>query len=259
MTLINCRECGKKISDTSKRCIHCGAKIKKEKIKKEKNKEVSKNKKKLILIILGIILIIGTIITIYFLLNNNVEQTNLRDDTKSQVEIITDYINIRENPNVSSDVLGKVYQGEIYTILSENNDSEYKWIEIETSNGIRGYISGVEDYVKRLENLDDNNFTNKEDLVGIYEAGDFKIMLLDDSNCNMIFGYVEGYDDISISTNNCKWYSIDVNNEKKVFISYIVTATTMYGQTYNKQVSDEWTYANGALSNVEGGYYTKIQ
>lgn len=150
MTLINCRECGKEISDTSKRCIHCGAKIKKEKIKKEKNKEVSKNKKKLILIILGIILIIGTIITIYFLLNNNVEQTNLRDDTKSQVEIITDYINIRENPNVSSDVLGKVYQGEIYTILSENNDSEYKWIEIETSNGIRGYISGVEDYVKRL-------------------------------------------------------------------------------------------------------------
>ena len=150
MTLINCRECAKEISDTSKRCIHCGAKIKKEKIKKEKNKEASKNKKKLILIILGIILIIGTIITIYFLLNNNVEQTNLRDDTKSQVEIITDYINIRENPNVSSDVLGKVYQGEIYTILSENNDSEYKWIEIETSNGIRGYISGVEDYVKRL-------------------------------------------------------------------------------------------------------------
>lgn len=150
MTLINCRECGKEISDTSKRCIHCGAKIKKEKIKKEKNKEVSKNKKKLILIILGIILIIGTIITIYFLLNNNVEQTNLRDDTKSQVEIITDYINIRENPNVSSDVLGKVYQGEIYTILSENNDSEYKWIEIETSNGIRGYISGVDTYVKRL-------------------------------------------------------------------------------------------------------------
>ena len=174
MTLIKCRECGKEISDTSKRCIHCGAKIKKEKIKKEKNKEVSKSKKKIILIILSVILFIGTIITIYFLLNNNVEQTNLRDDTKSQVEIITDYINIRENPNVSSDVLGKVYQGEIYTILSENNDSEYKWIEIETSNGIRGYISGVEDYVKRLYTSNneeqppidnpiiDNNNTNNE-------------------------------------------------------------------------------------------------
>ena len=33
MALINCKECGKEVSDTSKRCIHCGAKIKKEKTK----------------------------------------------------------------------------------------------------------------------------------------------------------------------------------------------------------------------------------
>lgn len=99
----------------------------------------------------------------------------------------------------------------------------------------------------------------KETLTGIYEAGDFKIILFDNSECNIIFGYVEGYDDISVSTNNCKWYSIDTNNEIKVFISYITTATTMYGQTYNKQVSDEWTYSNGALSNTEGGHYEKRQ
>ena len=40
MALIKCQECGKEISDTSKRCIHCGAKI-----KKEKNEEVKKNVK----------------------------------------------------------------------------------------------------------------------------------------------------------------------------------------------------------------------
>lgn len=111
---------------------------------------------------------------------------------------------------------------------------------------------------------DNNNYEEpmqeeKETLTGIYEAGDFKIILLDNSECNYIFGHIEGYDDISVTTNNCKWYKIDSNDEIKVYISYIVTATTMYGQTYNKQVSDEWTYANGALSNVEGGYYTKIQ
>ena len=42
VALIKCQECGKEISDTSKRCIHCGAKIKKVKLKKEKNKEVKK-------------------------------------------------------------------------------------------------------------------------------------------------------------------------------------------------------------------------
>lgn len=62
-----------------------------------------------------------------------------------------------------------------------------------------------------------------------------------------------------MSTNNCKWYSIDTNNEIKVFISYITTTTTMYEQTYNKQISDEWTYSNGALSNTEGGHYEKRQ
>ena len=99
------------------------------------------------MIILSVFLFIGIILTISFFLKSDVEQTNLRDDTKNQIEIITDYINIREMQDVSSDILGKVYRGEIYTILSENTDSKYKWLEIETSNGIRGYISGIEDYV----------------------------------------------------------------------------------------------------------------
>ena len=56
-------------------------------------------------------------------------------------------------------------------------------------------------------NNNDYEPEEKETLNGIYEAGDFKIMLLDDSKCNYIFGYVEGYDDISVSTNNCNWYN----------------------------------------------------
>lgn len=34
--LINCKECGKEISDTAKQCPNCGAKVKKEKQRKEK-------------------------------------------------------------------------------------------------------------------------------------------------------------------------------------------------------------------------------
>ena len=152
MALIKCFECGKEVSDTSKKCIHCGAKIKKVKIKK--------NKKKLILILISIIIIIGIIITSFILFKEDEVQTNLRDENKNQVEIITEYINIRENPNISSDIIGKVYQGEIYDVLSENTTSEYMWIEIETSNGIRGYISGIDDYVKKL--YLDNELTEDE-------------------------------------------------------------------------------------------------
>ena len=34
--LINCKECGREVSDTAKACPHCGAKVKKEKVDKEK-------------------------------------------------------------------------------------------------------------------------------------------------------------------------------------------------------------------------------
>ena len=78
-------------------------------------------------------------------------QTNTRDENVGQIEVMTEYINIREKKDVSSNVLGKVYKGEIYTIISEDVESSYHWFEIETTNGIKGFISGKDDYVKVLE------------------------------------------------------------------------------------------------------------
>lgn len=78
-------------------------------------------------------------------------QTNKRDNTVMQIEIVNDYINIREEKSVSSDILGKVYKGEIYTVISEDDKSTYHWFEVETSTGIKGFISGQDSYVKLLE------------------------------------------------------------------------------------------------------------
>ncbi len=87
----------------------------------------------------------------------NFPQTNKRNENVEQVEIIADYVNIRSNPSVDSDVLGQVYKNEIYTVLSEYPDGDFKWLEIKTSNGIKGYVAGRTDYVKRLDsgNVDD--------------------------------------------------------------------------------------------------------
>ncbi len=37
--IINCKECGREISDTAKQCPHCGAKVKKEKVKKKEDQQ----------------------------------------------------------------------------------------------------------------------------------------------------------------------------------------------------------------------------
>ena len=109
--------------------------------------------------------IIGLIglLAINFSYGNSYPQTNKRNENVAQVEIVTDYINIRRYEAVDSEIIGKVYKGEIYTILSENKESEHKWLEIETSNGIRGYISGIDSYIKRLNTTTNNEEPSQEE------------------------------------------------------------------------------------------------
>ncbi len=97
----------------------------------------------------------------------NTIQSNKRNSNTDQVEIITDYINIRSEKSVESDILGKVHKGEIYSILS-TDDSSYKWIEINTENNIHGYISGKDEYISILysdnkDNSEETNIDNNED------------------------------------------------------------------------------------------------
>lgn len=157
MAIIKCSECKKEVSDTSKKCIHCGAKVRKERPNKDKK---ANNKLMIILVIIGVFLIVGGTTSWYFLTKYE-KQTNIRDNTKSQIEIISDYINIRSSKSVKSEILGKVYKGEIYTILDEDTESNYKWIKIETANGIKGFICGTDNYVKRLK-LNDNKNEEKD-------------------------------------------------------------------------------------------------
>ena len=151
MALIKCNECGKEISDTVKRCINCGAKIKKER------RKLNKKKKFLILSIVILGVIIGVVTTYVIFSKEEVEvrvlQTNDRDDTKEQIEIITDYINIREKKSIDSKIIGKVYEGEIYTVISQDDRGPYYFIEIKTKDGKHGFISGQDGYIEKLSVL----------------------------------------------------------------------------------------------------------
>lgn len=137
---------------------------------------------KLVIIITCIVstTIIGGIITFSIIKsNNNISiQSNERNKDKIQIEVVADSVKIRESKEPNSQVIGKVYKNEVYSIISEDKESQYKWLEIETSNGIKGYIVGIEAYVKKLEttiineeeqkpndqtNIDNENTNNNEE------------------------------------------------------------------------------------------------
>lgn len=72
---------------------------------------------------------------------NYMEQTNIIDNSKKQIKIIVDKINIRSNPNVVSSDIGNVYNGEIYDVLGVSEDENYTWYNIKTSLGLTGYVA----------------------------------------------------------------------------------------------------------------------
>lgn len=128
-------------------------------------------KKKLILIIILSLITLGlTGILIYKNADNKNEdvivQTNERDETKEQIEITNEYINIREENNSEANILGKVYKGEIYTILEKSEDEYYTWCLIETNNGIKGYVAikyEEESYANLLDVVKEESVENTEE------------------------------------------------------------------------------------------------
>lgn len=114
-------------------------------------------KKKIILIIILLIITIILSCLLIFGKDNKKEvviQSNDRDETKEQFKVTNEYINIRQENKSDSELLGKVYKDEIYTILKKEEDEYYVWYLIETKNNIKGYVAAKyeeEDYVELLE------------------------------------------------------------------------------------------------------------
>ena len=121
-------------------------------------------KKKIILIIILFVIacVLGGLLINKKLSNNMVDtvmQSNERNETLDQLEIINDEINIRQDADTKSEKLGKVVKGEIYTILETKEDNYYTWYKIKTNNDIEGFIAGkykpededVQEYIKILD------------------------------------------------------------------------------------------------------------
>ena len=118
-------------------------------------------KKKIVLIIILTILTLFLTLLLIFKHSDNKEnkkeevvQSNERDETLNQFKVTNEYINIRKENDSKSDILGKVYKDEIYTILEKKEDEYYVWYLIETNNNVKGYVAvqyEEESYVEHLE------------------------------------------------------------------------------------------------------------
>lgn len=87
------------------------------------------------------------------IITNYIEQTNIVDNNKRQIQILVDKINIRESSNEFSKDLGDVYLNEVYDVLDEVDSNIYTWYKIKTNLGITGYVANKKglNWVKVIE------------------------------------------------------------------------------------------------------------
>lgn len=101
------------------------------------------NKKLCVLLIVTLVLVAGNI-TLSVMPYKD-KESNPRDESVTQVKVLTEYLNVREEPDITSFKKGIVYQGQIFTVLSFENSRKFYWFEIETESGLHGYIATQKD------------------------------------------------------------------------------------------------------------------
>lgn len=111
---------------------------------------------------------------------NYIKQNNLINENEWQIKIAVDSINIRTEASELSNKIGNVYYDEIYTVLNKVDSELYYWYEINTSNGIHGFIANKKDSKWIVE------LSKKEEIDNIEEK-----INDDNQNMNLIFECVK--------------------------------------------------------------------
>lgn len=150
MALINCPECGKDMSDSLKKCPHCGYKIKNEK----KLVDKKKIKKLIIPIVILLAVLIGSVTWI--------QVTKLTDKEKEQVESINDEI-VEKLTYRTTDKSVPELNGYIEEYLKVVE--KYKQLNWKQKIRVNGY-SKIEDKISHVEREEINIVVNAIDEIG---------------------------------------------------------------------------------------------
>ena len=137
-----------------------------EKNNKIEQKHNNKKMKLIVLIISLITFLIGTVTTIViYNINDNISLTYKEKEKNGidQLKVTRDFINVREKPSTKSEIVGKVYKGDIFNIIEIYEKEEYIWYRIKYNGEERFVASSIEEpYVKIIYNNSNKNTNNKE-------------------------------------------------------------------------------------------------
>ncbi len=84
--------------------------------------------------------VIAIIILFCSLMKGTIIESNGQDITADQVEIGSEYLCVRKNPNTGSSILSEVYMGQFFNILNTVGEGDSIWYEIRTNTSIVGYV-----------------------------------------------------------------------------------------------------------------------
>lgn len=189
-------------------------------------------------------------------------QSNIIDLSLKQVEISTEYINIRKNPSASSKILGKVYYKEIYTILDEVFSNGITWYKIKTSNNINGYIANptASNYIKLVNEL----FSVPNYMVAFEINPSF---VLEINNVDIVIGFYSLNDDakkinvskiINIPIKDSLKYLLDLSNEEGWLNDREMTIY-IYDTDYKDLKENKYNYISSVINEITNRIDTKYQ
>ncbi|MFJ7974789.1 SH3 domain-containing protein [Peribacillus sp. NPDC096379] len=101
---------------------------------------------------------IAGILTAALLTSTGFSVQDVYGQTKSDITVNTEMINVREGPALSFPIVEKVYRGNTYQVVSEEND----WLEIKLAENKSGWIAGylVADDTKRAKSAEKATVTS---------------------------------------------------------------------------------------------------
>lgn len=164
MALINCKECGKEIADTSQACVHCGCILEGKETKFEKIKKIVKNKKIMITVSVIIVVVLG-VMCISLCSSEPME----REASKyiNEVKKMNNVEEINAVICISKEYYGRDENTLGYVVLySTKTDSDFAYFEEGVYKG-NGYNGG------NAETSEDESFNNLHSLYAIKEAVEF--------------------------------------------------------------------------------------
>ncbi len=174
-----------------------------------------------------------------------ITQSNKKDKSKTQIEIVAKRINIRKEPKISSLDIGDVYAGEVYTVIEDVEDEDYYWYKIATNTGIIGYVASdkKDEYVKLI-----NGYIDRTPPVINY-----------DKDYYVLYG---GKEDYSLITCTDEYSSCELSiNKNNLYLE--ITAKDEKGNVNNKSIRyydvfKGGNYFNETNSNLSVYYTRKI-